>query len=74
MKVKAGDPTKLNEYVTPFLLQGVLATAFVTISLFFAFYAVEGVVVPQYQFKGSDDKNKEHARDFTKIWGEKEIN
>ena len=71
VKITTG-PAKLNNYASPFFITGGLTVLYMTFWLFCAFYATEGVICPQYQIKGSDDKNKEHIRDFSKVWGERE--
>ena len=46
VKVDPVGAVKLNEYITPFLIQGVLGFSFMAFFLFCGFYTTEAVVVP----------------------------
>ena len=69
--LKATDSTtpKIQYWMTPNILSGILVFVFVAIIAFLGFGLLASIQVPIYQLPANDEKNKENNREWQNIWG-----
>eukprot|EP00355_Strombidium_rassoulzadegani_P006431 CAMPEP_0168617564 /NCGR_PEP_ID=MMETSP0449_2-20121227/5605_1 /TAXON_ID=1082188 /ORGANISM="Strombidium rassoulzadegani, Strain ras09" /LENGTH=111 /DNA_ID=CAMNT_0008658379 /DNA_START=1 /DNA_END=336 /DNA_ORIENTATION=- len=67
--LKDDEPVKINKWMSPSVISGLLTFLFLLIISLFSFGLLAAIQVPSYQIPANDGKNKDNYKDWSKIWG-----